>query len=83
MTDVAEIARKLTKAQREALVHPNAGGSAYGWAKMPTLDALYSRGLVYKKAGLGAMFSPHTAIKWPLRPLGLAVRDYLKGQEDE
>lgn len=82
LTDPHTIAKGLTKAQRVALMHPNAGGSAYGWAKMPTLDALYSRGLVGKKAGLGAMFLPHTAIKWPLRPLGLAVRQALKEMTD-
>ena len=81
LTDPHTIAKGLTKAQKEALLHPNAGGSSYGWARMGTLEALYSRHLVAKRAGVGSMFSPQTAIKWPLRPLGLAVRQALKEME--
>ena len=77
-----QIAAGLTKAQREALLHPRAGGCAYGWAKIGTLQALYSRNLVAKRDGPGSVFFPQTAIQWPLRPLGLALRNHLKGQND-
>jgi hypothetical protein len=80
MTDIAKIAAGLTKAQQEALTHPNAGGCSYRWAKIGTLEALYARNLIAKRTGLGSMFSPQTSIHWPLRPIGIAVRTYLENQ---
>jgi hypothetical protein len=67
----------LSKAQREALVHKRAGGSAYAWARMGTLEALHARGLVSRTTGPGAFFSPRTAIQWPLTEDGEAARAYL------
>lgn len=75
-----QIAGRLTKAQREALMHPNAGGSAYGWASMRTLEALNDRGLVGRKTGPGSSYSPRTAIFWPVTPLGLQVRAIPRGE---
>lgn len=80
MTDVAEIARGLTKAQREALLHPEAGGCTYGWTRMRTAEALAARKLVRRENGLGDLFFPTTNIKWPLTMIGARVRDYLKEQ---
>lgn len=77
MTDAAAIAASLTKAQREAITHRNAGGCSYRWAGLRTIEALYARKLVGRLAGHGAFYSPQTAIDWPLTPLGLAVRQHL------
>ena len=76
--DVERIAKGLTEVQREAMSHANAGGTAYRWARMGTLKALCARKLVGRKTGPGALYSPQTAIKWPLTPLGLQVRQYLE-----
>ena len=76
--DVERIAKGLTKAQREAMLHANAGQTSYRWARMGTLEALCARDLVGKTTGPGAFYSPQTAIKWPLTPLGLQVRQYLE-----
>lgn len=79
--DIAAIAAGLTKAQREALLHPNAGESSYRWTRIGTLNALYSRALVQRHVGPGSFYSPQTAIKWPLTPLGKDVRAHLEGKE--
>lgn len=79
--DPKTIADSLTEAQRAALLHPRAGDSSYGWARMGTLEALYSRKLVGRQTGRGALYSPQTAIKWPLTPLGLAVRSHIIGED--
>lgn len=75
---IKQIADSLTKAQVEAMLHKNAGGTSYSWARMQTLDALRKRGLLYRKTGPGAMYCPQTAIEWPLTPDGLAVRQLLQ-----
>jgi hypothetical protein len=77
MTDLAAIAASLTKAQREAIMHRNAGGCSYRWAGLRTIEALYARKLVGRLASHGAFYSPQTAIDWPLTPTGLAVRQHL------
>lgn len=43
--------------------------SSYGspWSRK-TLDALHKRGLVRRKSGLGAMFSPRTSIQYTFLP---------------
>jgi hypothetical protein len=81
MTKAEEIAKGLSATMRKALLHKNAGGSAYGWASMATLEALRNRGLVKYRPGVGAFYSPHTAIEWPLSAKGLEVRALLKGQD--
>ncbi len=82
MPDVAEIAGRLSEAQRRALTHKNAGGCSYTWAGIGTLQALHSRGLVLRNGRRGSMFSPQTNIRWPLTPLGLAVRAYLENSRE-
>lgn len=78
MTDPERIAAGLSEAQKKALLHPNAGKCSYRWAPMRTVEALYNRGLCRRNTdGRGTMFSPQTAIVWPLTPLGLAVRAIL------
>lgn len=81
--DVEKVAEGLTEAQREAMIHPNAGGSSYTWAKFGTLRALMRRGLIDYRPGVGSFYSPQTAIKWPLTPLGLAVRQHLLNPSKE
>lgn len=83
MTEAERIAAGLSEAQRRALAHPNAGKCSYRWAPMRTVEALYNRGLCWRRAdGRGTMFSPQTAIIWPLTPLGAQVRAILlKGTE--
>jgi hypothetical protein len=76
--DLAAIVRGLTKAQREALLHRNAGGTSYRWCGLNTLEALHARKIVGKIAGVGSFFSPHTAIQWPLTPLGKQIRAHLQ-----
>lgn len=80
MSEIERVAKGLTEAQRAALMHKHAGGSAYAWAQLKTIEALCSRGLVSRIGGVGAFYSPRTVIRWPLTPIGLQVRDYLKGQ---
>jgi hypothetical protein len=86
MSEPAEIAAKLSNRQREAipyLDHAEAR-SPYDLKRLgqkggfTVLEALERRGIV-KECGdhLGRMFSPHTAYKYRLTPLGLAVRRHL------
>lgn len=81
MPDLDKLARGLTEAQREALLHKKAGGCAYRWATRATLEALFRRKLVFRNAGLGSMFSPSTAIEWPLSLLGLALKAHIERNE--
>lgn len=77
MTDPAAIAAGLTKAQREALMHPNVGECSYRWTTLGTAGALHARKLVGRITKPGSFYSPQTAIDWPLTPLGLSVRQHL------
>jgi hypothetical protein len=78
MTDeqLADLAKGLSEAMRNALLADRSRGeSAYSMrVSLGTLGALYRRGLVSRKPQLGALFCPHTNIKWPLTPDGLALR---------
>lgn len=65
---------KLSAAQISALA---VLARADGWQSsyklrlgLSTLEALRSRGLVNKKAGLGSMAFPHTAIEWKITEAG-------------
>lgn len=72
--NIARIAAGLSKAQREAIAHPSLGPFAtfiYSLTSAGTRCALQRKGIV-----VDVMYA--TA----LTPLGLAVRDYLKGQTD-
>lgn len=80
--EVERIIKGLTKAQREALTHENAGKCAYRWARMGTLDALRQRGLIGCRPGPGSFSSPQTGIKWPITETGLAVRAALLEQSE-
>ena len=79
-----EIARGLTDAQRRALLADRTRGeSSYCLrSSIGTMDALRTRKLVLRVGGLGSMFSPQTAVKWPLTPLGLQVRQILQEQNN-
>jgi hypothetical protein len=81
MTDIAKLADGLTEAQKLAMIHPNAGGSAYGWASINTLNALCAKALVRRIVGNGASYSPSTAIGWPFTDIGQALRRHLLDQE--
>lgn len=72
MTDVAEIARGLTKAQRTTIVWMDDIGT---WCRPDrrSMPALIRKGLAESKIS-------HAIIYDRLLPLGLAVRDYLKEQ---
>lgn len=96
MTDVAEIARKLSKAQRAYLLahdgseyhHPQHGQTAH-WAR----EHGYTQTVVHLPDGRSIPWNDLPAkVRFAgkfslggrvLTPLGIAVRDYLKGQEDE
>lgn len=75
MTDPKQIAASLSEAQKRALLHENAGGTAYAWASISTLESMWKRGLLDR-----FIYSTPHLITWPLTPLGLAVRDILKEQ---
>ena len=82
MTDPKAIAATLSEAQKRAmLANRTRGESSYSMrVGMGTLKALYNRNLVRRVGGAGSMFSPETAIEWPLTSLGLAVRKALQEQ---
>lgn len=64
---------KLTKAQWRALNWFADGHhrSAYNArSRMDTLEALYRRGLLSRRGGLGSMAFPHTSIEWAITPAG-------------
>jgi len=81
-TDVAAICAGLTKAQREAMLHANAGGCTYRWTSLGTAGGLCARKLVDRITGPGSFYSPQTATDWPLTDLGKQVRAALQ-QNDE
>ena len=66
MTDVAEIARGLTKAQREAVA------SIKGLFNYATFCGLPNCGIARKH---------HRSAAWQLTPLGLAVRAHLTQEQ--
>jgi len=78
----AKAAQGASKAQQEAVLSERWTGGHYTSYRlrigMNTLTALHTRGLVGRHAGIGSMFSPQTNIRWPLTPLGLAVRAELE-----
>ncbi len=43
-----------------------------------TCEALAARGVFFRRAGVGSFFSPQTAIKFSLTPLGQAVKAHLE-----
>ena len=82
---VAEIVAGLTKAQAKAMLADRSrGDSAYDTrVSRNTLEALYARGLVGRHAKRGSMFSPTTAIDYPLTLLGLAIRAQLERTDND
>ena len=84
MTDVAETARRLTKAQREAMLDARLveiGHYPARWeVKTPRVwRALVDKGLAFS-AGSQFWTRSRTKDRAVLNEEGLAVRDYLKGQ---
>ena len=82
MTDVAEIAAGLSKAQREALLRLcELGRNPYGWRASDfcnsgaTAYALYTQGIVYRGRVYGG--SPTYVVE----DRGLAVAAHLKDKE--
>lgn len=69
MTDLDKLAKSLTKAQREAILN----GLRREWR---TIEALIRRHLV----SVRTCFPDGNGL--PLTPLGLALRNHLKGQND-
>lgn len=67
---------KLTEAQRRALNRFADGHCRSSFAAqsgLNTLESLYRRGLLSKRSGLGAFFSPQTAIDWAITDAGRAA----------
>lgn len=78
MTDVAEIARGLTKAQRDEILSLSGEWKQRRWAgQVPPWS-------VWLPPSISEQATPTRidAQRIRLTLLGLAVRDYLKGQED-
>ncbi len=81
-TEARDIARKLTKAQRQAMTDwpmlvkgaPEASAEVLG-VKVPTMDALNFARLC-APTGRGHLTAPRQA-KWCITPLGLQVRAIL------
>lgn len=42
-------------------------------SRLDTLEALYRRGLLSRRGGLGSTAFPHTSIKWYITPAGRAA----------
>lgn len=80
-----ELAARLTKAQRKGLLGNAVGRGSSSYTlgvTLNTCEALASKGLVRRVAGVGAFYSPRTAILWPFTPLGLAVREILASEQE-
>lgn len=66
---------KLTNRQAEALIKLRDHGErgAYPGLRLDTLRSLAEKGAVVESYGVGSSYSPHTAIKWRITPLGLSL----------
>jgi hypothetical protein len=66
---------KLSPTQKTVLNKMRDGKphTAYRTGSLATLEALHKRGLVSKRAGLGAMAFPHTSIEWTITDAGRAL----------
>ena len=71
--EIERIARGLTAAQREALVHPENGGSDFWAADHRTLRSIARKDLLGKRLACGT---------WSWSPLGIAVRNLLTSKKD-
>lgn len=80
--DVLKLARSLTEPQRRAILRaPDGIFTAYGIARLDTLDALKRKDILSRDGRKpGAFWSPHTAIEFQFTLIGRILRDHLRQQ---